>query len=383
MGFVRVGAVMLDEANQKNSAIPAEDEYAAAGDEMEGSNPFVTSDVMSYKVVNGETLTRIAAKFEVDVWDIIFLNKHSLGEAVPSSKPKVNALLLIPAKNETTNATAQNRQTIQTSWYVAKNNDTPRIIAKHLNISCQDIVNGNKAHLPGLISNSRLKEGTRVKVSNFDCPENIYSAYAHWSFPNAEYEEPEPSYMMALKINRRKGSERNHRPFEMSLKTQIKPYEPTQLLLPPSPQRAMNAPAVAAALPSKSSVRGKIKPPKRPLSAYKLFASENRDAGISGKFTSESAKETKDRWNELSANAKAQYESRAIAALQKYHEQMAKYCDETSTQLNTNHETTCSMEGSTPLCMSEDDAAFKLSLYNKVVRLKPDAMTEGSEYTYW
>lgn len=383
MGFVRVGAVMLDDADGKPSSRKSADE------ELE-ENPFVTSKVMAYKVTTGETLTRIAAKFECDVCDIIFLNKHILGEAQPSSKPKLNIMLLIPAKQALDTGTAFAVPTGEIKWHVAKENETPRTIAKKFNVSCQDIVVGNKGRLPGLISSSRLKDGTRIKVSHFDIPGNEYQAYAHWSFPDSKYEEPEPSYMMVRKLNRRKGNEINNRPIEASLKTPISLYEPTPLLLPASPQPVM-PPSAYASLPPKSSAKrtpGQPRPPKRPLSAYVLFASEYRELARGeddgGKSFGESANVARDLWNELPPSAKAGYEADANAAHERYQDEMAQYKAEVAASYANNPESAHDEIESLPqFPMSAGDPAIKMSLYNKVVRLKPGAMTEGSEFTYW
>jgi hypothetical protein len=383
MGFVRVGAVMLDETDGKPCA------RKSVNEEPE-ENPFVTSKVVSYNVTHGETLTRIAAKFGVDVWDIIFLNQDILGEAQPSSKPKLNTLLLIPGKEALDNDIAVPTGLIQ--WHVAKENDTPRTIAKTFNVSCHDIVYGNKGRLPGLISSSRLKEGTRIKVSHFDIPENEFRAYAHWSFPDSKYEDPEPSYMMVRKLNRRKAKERDHRPVAASLKTLITAYEPSPLLLPPSPQREM--PPAFASLPQKSSAKrptGEPRPPMRPLSAYMLFATEQREMMRSetdvSKSSGESLKVARDLWIDLPASIKAVYEADAKAARERFQREKTQYeADLEAFNANNNNPQSSldvNFESLPQLPMSVGDPAYKMSLYNKVVRLKPGAMTEGSDYTYW
>jgi HMG (high mobility group) box/LysM domain len=377
MGFVRVGAVML-EADGKPSSRKTDVEESL-------ENPFVTSPIMSYKVSTGETLTRIAAKFEVDVWDIIFLNKHILGDAQPSSKPKLNTLLIIPAKEELDTTASVPSGDIQ--WHVAKENETPRIIANKFKVNCKDIVDGNKGRLPGLMASSRLKDGTRIKISHFDFPENEYAAYAHWSFPDAKYEEPEPSYMMARKLNRRKGNERNYRPTEASLKAPISSYEPSPLLLPPSPQPVMPPAAFASLPPNPSAKRapGVPQPPKRPISAYMLFATEQRElARGDGDFmkSGEGARIIRDLWNELPASVKTGYETEAKAAYERYQEEMAKYEARIAAFYASKAELD-ELESLPKLPMSAGDPAIKASLYNKVVRLKPGATTEGSEYRYW
>jgi LysM domain len=314
MGFIRVGAIMLDEdvsSEGENANNPISGENNPITDQPDEENPFVTSNVMTHTVKNsGETLTRIAAKFQVDVWDIIFLNKHMLGAHVrPCDKPRLNTLLLIPDKGHdkvdaTTTASQLYVPASEIRWHIAKENDTPRTIAKMYNLSTYDIVERNKCRLPGLMSSSRLKEGTKIKVSHLDVPENLYKPYAHWSFPDSKYEDPEPSYMMVRKLHRRKvpqqvrtNSAVELRPFLASLNVSVANNDASMpsLLLPP------------------------LSPP--PSLQPSALACVSTDLG------------------------------------EHVHQSYAP--------------------------LSENDPVIKASLYNKVVRLKPGAMTEGSNYIYW
>ena len=182
LGFKRVGAVMLDEADAK---VPAQ--------------TFVTSKTTTYTVRTGETISRIASKHEVDVWDVLFLNRHILGDAKPSSKPMLNTVMLIPEK-ESTGEIKPRVPATDIEWHVAKENETPKMIAKMYNVGSTAVVQANKGRFPGLMATSRLKEGTRIKVSHFDVFDHEYKAYAHWSFPDKAYEEPEPSYMVSPQL---------------------------------------------------------------------------------------------------------------------------------------------------------------------------------------
>jgi LysM domain len=300
MGFVRVGAIMLEEdISVEDDPTNAASMNLTTDNQQEQENPFITSPVMTYQVKNnGETLTRIAAKFQVDVWDVIFLNRHVLGtNARPCDKPKLNALLLIPAIANEEEVVAQPVYvpSSEIRWHIAKENDTPRTIAKMYNLSTYDVVEKNKCRLPGLVSSSRLKEGTRVKVSHLDVPENLYKPYAHWSFPDSKYEDPEPSYMMVRKLHRR---------------------------------RVRNC----------NLAEGRLF-----LSSLKASVVDN-DASSPSLFLSP-----------LSPSPKMEPSSL--------------------------HHSAQSHQPFLPL--SENDPIIKASLYNKVVRLKPGAMTEGSNYLYW
>lgn len=382
MGFVRVGAVMLDEKETANSSDGEDDTKPLALE-----NGFVTSNIVSYSAKPGETLTRIALKFGVDVWDIIFLNKHILGEeAKPCDKPLKNVILYVPAppspEKIEKNCTVP-REEIQ--WHVAKENDTARSIAKKFNLHFEDVVNGNKARLPGLTASSRLKEGTRVRISHLAIPENDYSAYAHWSFPDREFEEPEPSYMMARKLNRRKQKDRHVRPFAESLKTSVLGYEPTSLLLPASPPPAMQVAATKSA--AKSTVKRKRhpnmpKPPNRPLTAYTIFATEQRALGEND-CRPDTAKAIRGLWNDLPSEVKAVYEEEAAKAKSRYLQELVQYEKDLAAFHDSYPNYAQQMENKALLPPSTIEQSIKFSLYNKVVRLKEGAITEGTDYTYW
>jgi len=73
LGFVRVGAIMRD-----------------VDEDIE--NGFVSSSEETYKVTSGETLRSIATKLNVDLWDLLFLNRHIM-LAMPN--PRID-LFLIP-----------------------------------------------------------------------------------------------------------------------------------------------------------------------------------------------------------------------------------------------------------------------------------------------
>jgi len=382
MGFVRVGTVMLEETEEQDSNLLAEGDDAK---QAATESPFVTSKIVSYTVKAGETLTRIALKFGVDVWDIIFLNKHILGEeAKPSDKPKRNIILLIPAPEEVDSTKKSVVSPEEIQWHVAKENETPRTIAKKFDISCQDIVDGNKGRLLGLMAGSRLKDGTRIKISHFDIPENEYKAYAHWSFPDSCYEEPEPSYIMARKLNRRKPKERDHCPVKASLKASVLEYEPSPLLFPPSPQPVMPASATAKPPPRTSAIHDhpdKPQPPTRPLTAYMLFATEQREL-VAGEVKSgaDDPKAMRGLWNDLPKDIKASFEREAATARALYQQEKAKYEEALQAFYASNPDDPQSVALLPPANVEQ---SIKATLYNKVVRLKEGAMTEGSDYTYY
>jgi hypothetical protein len=102
---------------------------------------------------------------------------------MPSSRLMAGTLLHVPVKEKTEASTpgkTRAAQAITPQFYIAKENDTPRKIAKMFQVSCIDLVEANKARLPGLMSSSRLRDGTKVKVSHLDVLDVGYKPYAHW-----------------------------------------------------------------------------------------------------------------------------------------------------------------------------------------------------------
>jgi LysM domain len=365
IGFVRVGAVMLGgDAGRKESVI----------------HSFISSEYDTYEVGRaGETLTKIAAKFNVDVLDLIFLNRHIFQDAKPSSKPLIKSVLMIPRKQQPATgkqkagATAPKQQSDAVSlddikWHVAKENETPRAIAHLYGLKSAQLVQANRGRFPELLANSRLHAGTRLKVSHFNVLDTEYKPYAHWSFPDKLFEDPEPSYMMARKLHRRAPAMRHHRPFQASLQAEICEYEKPELLLPPSPQRFVlttttssgGPPATASGTKKKSSTTASAA--KRPLTPYMAFALDVR-----GKTGNLDAREIRQLWNDLSPIDKAHFE-------------------EVARESRDQHDNTVDAGGvataaAKQLLSTTEKAQY--ALYNKVVRLRSDAITEHPEYTYW
>ena len=132
MGFVRVGAVSEVKDEPLNSSSSNEDR-----------SEIISSPVKTWLTdKHGITLREVAAKFNVEVWDLIFFNHYSYPGILPGSKLKKGTELFIP----------------QINYYSPENSDNE-------------------------------KEHDTSKES-----------YMHWQFPD----EPnhEPSYMMVRKLNR-------------------------------------------------------------------------------------------------------------------------------------------------------------------------------------
>ena len=53
-------------------------------------------------------------------------------------------------------------------WFICKENDTPRKVATMLGIDCQALIDANSDQWPGIKASSRLRKGTKLRVSNLD-----------------------------------------------------------------------------------------------------------------------------------------------------------------------------------------------------------------------
>ncbi|KAL7575934.1 hypothetical protein ACA910_000731 [Epithemia clementina (nom. ined.)] len=271
LGFVRVGAIVERDDNGQSTTPKSPMKQRGDGEKepagfrrspkrrRDDSNPITKADLelpdcitmskfQHYEVSKvGEPLQSIAKKFKVDVFDIIFLNEMNYPDLVPGSRLIKGTLLRIPDYSQDSlrsirsnfNTLACNSSSGEPKkWHVAKENDTPRSIAKMYNLDYQAVVHANKNRLKGLLANSRLKQGTQVRISHLDAPDIAYVPYAHWSFPDDDhFEEGEPSYMMALSLKRQRGAAAKSRPVRERLAIPI-----TETNQPPANHKVLHVP---------------------------------------------------------------------------------------------------------------------------------------------
>jgi HMG (high mobility group) box len=403
LGFVRVGALIQNEVKVKSDP---------ASPTQPPLSEFVASEVTTYKVAKaGTCLADIAQRQKADVWDIIFLNKDVYKDLAPKSRLLAGTSLFIPSSKPSGGADPLlsprrtprlHTEPDQPQYHVAKENETPRHICKMFNVDCNDLIGANRSRLPDLMPNSRLRQGTRVKISHFDVPEENYRAYAHWTFPDDTYEQGEPSYMMALRLNRRRGAAARERPVEQSLAVPITAYEPTDLLLPTSPVR-QESPISVSAVPvsTKSSKKASNvslppapQPPKRALSSFMLFSCAMREKKLPeliGLRLSVSTKILSQMWTDLPPQEKQVHECHAEKLKQQYFKEKERY-ERDLAAYRAKHgldvvESPVKQESAAAIAPASAEVGAKKAdgtdLYNMVVRLKPGAVLEGKEYQYW
>jgi len=102
-------------------------------------------------------------------------------------------------------------------WHKAKENQTPKDIAKLLGVDVKALIAINQKRYPTLAQSSRLRGGTQLRVPRREGDDGLDDvdawrmdpdvvAYRHWTFPDDPRleEEPHPSYMMARRLTHRK-----------------------------------------------------------------------------------------------------------------------------------------------------------------------------------
>ena len=103
----------------------------------------------------------------------------------------------------------------QDAIYVAKEDETPRMIAKVFGLDLPCLVKLNKMQYPTLTSNARLRNGTQLRLpkpgevdvfipdKKLDKRGEGWFAYCHWTYPDQQVEDIHPSYMMVRQLQRR------------------------------------------------------------------------------------------------------------------------------------------------------------------------------------
>jgi hypothetical protein len=328
-------------------------------------------------------VTEIAKKLNVCPFDIVFLNQYVYKDITQRSYLMKGTKLFVPSEATKRDAislasekTDLSRNSDAPQWYIAKENDTPRMIAKKFQVKCDELVAANQERLPELIAISRLKEGTRIKVSHFHIHDDQHVPYCHWTFPDDAFEQNEPSYMMARRLNRRTGIHANLKPVEKSLAVPVKKF-----VRPPNSLYAMvTAPTMAKTPQNKKTPKkttGEPQKPKRPLSGYILYCNEHRPKVMkAGQSAAVLSKILASNWKALSDEEKAPYESRHEKERVKYQKALAKYKENLDDFYKAHPELSPSE--------SKSGSGSNNTLFNKVVKLKLGAIPDSHKgFTYF
>jgi len=376
----------------------------------------VASPYLVHEVVRpGESPNDMAKKFKICAWDIIFLNKDIYSDLRPTSRLMKGTQLYIPKNLDEEKTTglnegdekhkSNNPPETPTKWFVAKENDTPRKIAKQFGIACNKLVCGNRVRLPELQATSRLRAGTRVKVSNLEKHDKVCQPYCHWSFPeDTVVEGGDPSYMMVYKLQRK--TARNPRTVRNSLAVPVSKYSPPKLLFPPppkhdndskastSPDTQIRSPRLRASAKISSKKEAKLPtPPKRPeemkmpppASGQQIYWDHQKELHPEFlKSSPDKEKIIKDRWSRLGNYKKERYHEVAAEARKiwkrierEYKVEFSRWNKECD-RIREEHQFEIERKKAEAAVSNNKEN----SLFNKVVKLRDDAL-EGKEYKYW
>jgi len=360
MGFVRVGAILendkfeeerrgqqqqkqqqqevgspnsvpsLDSESSATSSTVAITTDAALGSGLglvETTPGVFSSPVNSYIVKKPwERIEEVAKMFSVDVWDIIFLNKEVYEDIMPRSWLKKGTKLFVPSDKARANAISDALRAKEHNgddkseaplWYTARENDTPKMIAKMFDQKVSELIAANRDRLPGLIGTSRLKESTRVKVSRFDLHDDHHVPYCHWTFPDDSFKDSEPSYMMARRLHR--GGKKSKAKKSLAV--------PVQEYLHIEDEKQGVAADAEMEEAEKVELSAPVKP-KKPSSAYMIYSTEQRKAlkrENPGMSIRELKKLMSAKWKDLPGIDKAKWEDKAKAAKKAYDTEMKQY----------------------------------------------------------
>ena len=354
MGFTRVGCI------QGKAPSPA---------------GYATSPIKKYVVQKEwEKPVDIARQFGVDALDLEFLNIPVWG---PTFKKNVwlkkGTEVFVPLINE---KDVNNTENASIKWYTAKEDETPRGIAMKHKVKYADFLAANQRRYPELVGNSRLKEGTRIQVSRFDIDDSDYMPYPHWTFPDDELDEEtnEPSYMMALKLNRKFGKAADDTPVEDSFAVKIQPYSPETSGV----KKILIEPKVSQFTTSVKPKRTPKEPkkPKRPPTPFLLFCTHVRatkKSKFAGKSFIDSNKLISDMWKRMSDEEKSPFYEQFEESKPAYAEAVQQYERDLATFHRNN-----------PLS-SGPAAGVDTSMLEQVVKLKSTDGIPGyaSKYEYF
>lgn len=155
MGFVRVGAVTTANNNQNSNK---ENEV------RDMSSVIASGPARRIKTNSRGTLRKICKELNVDVWDVTFLNKDLYPNISQKSVIQTDTELFIPdtskldGNSNATDAISLKSDPSVTKWYDAKDNETPREIAKTFNVCLKQLLMANKGRIQGLQGHSKLVE---------------------------------------------------------------------------------------------------------------------------------------------------------------------------------------------------------------------------------
>lgn len=413
MGFIRVGCITENNKRQTESENRVSESEGGSPSpprsrhhEKSPDSPSHNSEVVSSPVIkvfteeHGETVLDYANKYKCDPWDILFLTEPLYPGITLKSPLKKGTQLFIPdtslQNGDIAGGPGGSGGSVQ--WYYCKDNETPREISERFGADVKDLLTANRGRIEGLQMHSKLIEGTKIQVSGFDRHHDDFVPYCHWTFPDSEFEDGEPSYMMARKLNRKTGAAARERPVENSFACKVMPYDPMSIpavlnartveapIKHATPERKQDSKQV-----SKKRKRLPDQPltPKKPRGAFFTFLNDEKDR-LQKKDLKISmpdlTKISSQRWKNMSDEEKEQYIEQDKRERSEYHRQMQLYkleMKEFKKKYSYSDATESNRDSSDTLSKKLKKLQYK-NLFNKVVKLNSDGQLEaGDEFKYY
>lgn len=416
MGFIRVGCIT--ENNKRGigseNAVPESKEgtpspHRSRHHDASPASPGQKSEIVSSPVIkvlteeNGETVVDYAKKYNCDAWDIIFLSEPLYPGMTPKSPLIKGTQLYIPDTSKSNGADigspGGSGGSSSVQWYYCEDNETPKEISDKFGANAKDLLNANKGRIEGLQMYSKLIEGTKIQVSGFDRHHEDYVPYCHWTFPDSEFEDSEPSYMMARRLRRKTGAAAKERPVENSFSCKIIPYDPMSIpavvnartveapIKHETPERKQNSSLSV----SKKRKRHPEQPltPKKPRGAFFTFLNEEKQRLQKKELKVSMPDLTKissQRWKNMSDKEKEPFIERDKLERLEFQKQMQVHkvkMEQFKTKYPDWFHADANDEPLEPLNKKPKKLPYK-NLFNKVVKLNSDGQHEaGDEFKYY
>ncbi len=228
-------------------------------------------------------------------------------------------------------------------------------------------------------------------MSNLDKPVEKYKPYVHWTYPDSKFQDnPDPSYMMARKLNRKTRPQAKLKPVEDSFAVKVQTDYDTSSI-PTSIVQAPVSPVASSKTPNMKSKKRKRHPeqpltPKRPKTAFMVFLNNEKERLQSKNVKismPELSKVVSQHWKNLPLETKAPFEEQSKLMRQSY-EQELKIHKMKMKEFVQNHP-------DWDLNQAKEDSKKKKKtklgykdLFNKVVKLNKQGQREaGAEFQYY
>lgn len=231
---------------------------------------------------------------------------------------------------------------------------------------------------------------TRLQVSNLHQSMDEAVPYIHWTFPDSKFEDnPDPSYMMARKLNRKTKAQAKVKPIEQSFAVQVQTdYDsksiPTSIVQAPTTN---NPPPYKTPNKSKKRKSHPEQPvtPKRPKTPFMFFLHGEKER-LKAKNVKicmpDLSRVAAEHWKNMPNETKRPFVEQAEKMRQKYEEDMRIY----RSQMNEFKRKYPGWDDDG----DDDEPPLKkqrsgfVNLFNKVVKLTEEGKRQaGNEFEYY